>query len=69
MGRAALRLGVRELAQLADVSPTTVTKIEADQPANRHSIRAVVAALESAGIEFIPEDGGGPAVRLRNQIG
>ena len=65
MARAALRLGIRELAQLADVSPTTVTKIEADQPTNRNSIRAVQAALETSGIEFIQENGVGVGVRLK----
>lgn len=68
MARAALRLGVRELAQLADVSPTTITKIEADQSTNRHSVRAVIGALEGAGVEFIPENGGGPGVRLRKPL-
>lgn len=68
MGRAALRLGVRELAQLADVSPTTITKVESDVPVNRHSIRAVLTALENAGVDFIPDNGSGPGVRLRKRV-
>jgi len=65
MARGALKIGVREVAKLAGVSPATVTRIEADQPANTATLRAIQAALEAAGVEFIAEDGGGPGVRLR----
>ena len=65
MGRAALRLGVRELAQAASVSPATVTRIEGDHPANASTLAAIRSALEAAGVEFIPENGGGPGVRLK----
>jgi hypothetical protein len=34
-------------------------------PATGHSIAAIRAALEAAGVEFIAENGGGPGVRLR----
>jgi 6-phosphofructokinase len=30
-----------------------------------NNVRAVIAALEAAGVEFIPANGGGPGVRLR----
>jgi hypothetical protein len=65
MARAAVRLGVRDLARLAQISPTTVTRAEADLPVNKTIIAAIERALESAGIEFIPENGGGPGVRLK----
>jgi transcriptional regulator with XRE-family HTH domain len=65
MGRAALKWGVRDVARAARVSPATVTRIEADQPANASTLAAIRAALESAGIEFIPENGGGAGVRMR----
>lgn len=65
MARAALKWGVRELARAAQVSPATVSRIEAEQPANAATIAAIRTALESAGVEFIPENGGGPGVRLR----
>jgi hypothetical protein len=32
-----------------------------------NNVRAVVEALESAGIEFIPENGGGVGVRFRER--
>jgi hypothetical protein len=64
MARAALKLGVRDVAALARVSPNTITRIEADLSANSSTIAVVRSALESAGVEFI-ENGGGPGVRLR----
>lgn len=65
MGRAALRMAVRDLAKAANVSPATVTRIEGDHPANASTLAAIRAALEAAGIQFIEENGGGPGVRLR----
>jgi transcriptional regulator with XRE-family HTH domain len=65
MARAALKLGVRELAASAKVSPATITRIEGDQPANASTLAALRAALEAAGVEFISENGGGAGVRLR----
>jgi transcriptional regulator with XRE-family HTH domain len=65
MARAALKLGVRELAASAKVLPATITRIEGDQPANASTLAALRAALEAAGVEFISENGGGAGVRLR----
>ena len=67
MARAALKMGVRELAQAADVSPNTVTRVEAGLSANSSTLAALQRALEAAGIEFISENGGGPGVRLRER--
>ncbi|KAA5602992.1 XRE family transcriptional regulator [Blastochloris sulfoviridis] len=33
------------------------------------NLAAIRRALEEAGVEFIPENGGGPGVRLRKGIG
>ncbi len=63
MARAALKLSVRDLAALARVSPNTVTRIEAGQPANNSTIAAIRSALEAAGVEFT--NGDQPGVRLR----
>jgi transcriptional regulator with XRE-family HTH domain len=65
MARAALKLGVRELAGLAKVSPDTVARFERGEGLKERTIEAIRAALEKAGVEFIDEDGGGPGVRLR----
>ncbi len=63
MARAALQLGVRELADAAKVSPTTVTKLERGESLYARTVDAIRAALEAAGIEFT--DGDAPGVRLR----
>ena len=68
MARAASRLSVRELAQIAEVAPNTVTRIEGGLPANTATLRAIQRALEGAGIEFIDENGCGPGVRLRKAL-
>lgn len=69
MARAALNLKVRELAELAQVSPNTVTRVEADMQANATTLGALQRVLEAAGAEFIdagaPSNNGGPGVRLR----
>lgn len=65
MARAALKLGVRDVAAAAKVSPATVTRIESDQLANASTLAAIRTALETAGVEFIEQNGGGPGVRLR----
>ncbi len=67
MARAALRMGVRDLAKVASVSPNTIARIEADLPANTSTLNVVRHALEAAGIEFIPENGGGAGVRLKHR--
>jgi transcriptional regulator with XRE-family HTH domain len=65
MARAALKLGVRDVADAAKVSPNTVTRLEAGLPVNNSTIAAIRAALESAGVIFVEENGEGPGVRLR----
>ena len=57
MARAAARLNVRELAAIASVSPNTITRIEADGSANASTIAAIQRALETAGVEFLPDNG------------
>jgi hypothetical protein len=65
MARAALDLGVRELAALAKVSPDTVARLERGELLRQRTIDAVSAALEAAGVIFVEENGEGPGVRLR----
>ena len=65
MARAATGLGVRDLARLANVSPNTIARLERGEDMRPATIAAVREALEAAGIEFIPENGGGAGVRLR----
>ena len=56
----------QQLADAARVGVVTVRQFEsgAAQPRNS-TLDVIVRALESAGVEFIPENGGGAGVRLR----
>ena len=65
MARAGLQLSVRELAEMARVSPTTIAKLERGEALYSRTVAAIQAALEAAGIEFIPQNGGGVGVRLK----
>jgi len=68
LSRAALGWGVRELAEKACVTANTVTRIENGADAKQSTIDALRVALETGGVEFIPENGGGAGVRLRKGV-
>jgi len=68
MARAALGLGVRELAAAASVSVDTVSRLERGEELLPRTVSAIRTALESAGIVFLADGEiatGGPGVRLR----
>jgi transcriptional regulator with XRE-family HTH domain len=66
MARAALRLGVRDLAKLADVSAMTISRFENGGSSGHGSTLIKLRdALEAAGVAFVAENGGGAGVRLR----
>ena len=67
MARAALGLGVRELAAAAKVSIDTVARFERGDELKERTIEALQRVLEAAGIEFIDGNGGGPGVRLSRE--
>ena len=62
MARAALGLGVRELAVLAKVSVDTVANFERGDGLKERTVEALQHALEAAGVEFT--NGDRPGVRL-----
>jgi transcriptional regulator with XRE-family HTH domain len=62
MARAALGLGVRELAAAAKVSIDTVARFERGDELKARTIDALQRSLEAAGIEFT--NGDQPGVRL-----
>lgn len=64
MARAALGWGVRDLAAAAKVSADTVARLERGEELKPRTVEAIRGALEVAGVEFIPENGGGAGVRL-----
>ena len=66
--RALLAWSQEQLASAADVSIPTIKRLEAqDGPLGGRSETGsrIRQALESAGVEFIDENGGGAGVRLR----
>jgi len=67
-GRALLDWSQEDLAQRSRVAARTVRYFEKDMrepiPAN---LAALQSALEKAGVLFIPENGGGPGVRLKRK--
>lgn len=70
--RGLLRIGQQELADMSGVSNPTIRRLEAmDGELSGHTstIRALQTALEAAGVEFIPENGGGAGVRLAKPKG
>lgn len=67
MARAALGWGVRDLAEKAGITANTVTRIENGADAKQSTIDAMRSAFEAAGIEFIPENGGGAGIRFRER--
>lgn len=64
-----LGLGVRDLAKAAAVSSNTVSRLERGEELGARTIKAIRDALEAAGIELVPENGGGPGVRLKKREG
>jgi hypothetical protein len=64
-GRSVLGWTQFRLALLARISLQRVSSFEVGAKASFKTVAAVQEALEGAGIEFIPENGGGAGVRLR----
>ena len=67
--RALLGWSQTDLADRAALSLPTVKRVETEQgPRVSDAARlALRVALESGGVEFIDENGGGPGVRLRKR--
>ncbi len=65
MARVAVGWGVRDVATAAGISTNTVARFEQGEVLKASTLAAIRAALEAAGVEFIPENGGGAGVRLR----
>jgi predicted transcriptional regulator len=65
--RALTRLSQKDLAAASGVSEPTIKRLEQSEgelAAHTSTIRALITALEHAGVQFIPENGGGAGVRL-----
>jgi DNA-binding XRE family transcriptional regulator len=66
MARAALGMGVRDLAIAAKVASDTVVRFERGDELKERTVDAIRQALESAGVEFT--NGERPGVRLSAKI-
>jgi len=65
--RMLLRWEQKDLAEASGVSLPSIKRLEThpgELGAQDRTIQALVRALEKAGVEFIPENGGGAGVRL-----
>jgi len=70
--RAILQWKAIELAEKAGVGLSTVQRAEGVNgpvPMMRANMEAIRRTLETGGIEFIPENGGGAGVRLKARAG
>ena len=68
--RALLRWDQRHLAETSSVSLPTIKRLESKPGllvAHASTLAALTRGLEEAGVEFIPENGGGQGVRLKNR--
>nr|WP_026989525.1 helix-turn-helix transcriptional regulator [Fodinicurvata sediminis] len=65
MARVALGWGVRDLASAAKVSSDTISRFERGEELRARTVDDIRRALEDAGVVFIPENGGGAGVRLK----
>jgi transcriptional regulator with XRE-family HTH domain len=68
--RALIRWSAEDLAKASSVGVTTIRRAELtgdETSMTAANDLAVRRALESAGVEFIDENGGGPGVRLRKR--
>lgn len=64
--RALLDMTQPQLADSANVGLSTIVDFERERrEVSADAIAKIQQALESAGIEFITQNGGGPGVRLR----
>jgi hypothetical protein len=66
--RALLRWSAEDLARKSELGVTTIRRAELREQETSMTVAndlAVRRALETAGIDFIDENGGGPGVRLR----
>jgi predicted transcriptional regulator len=65
--RMLLRWEQRDLAEASGVSLPSIKRLESkpgELSAQLRTIEAIIQALERAGVEFIPENGGGVGLRL-----
>jgi transcriptional regulator with XRE-family HTH domain len=65
MARAALQLSIQDVAKIARVAPSTISRLEAGEELKPRTLDAIRSALERAGVAFI--DGDEPGIRLKKK--
>ncbi|MUO28273.1 MULTISPECIES: helix-turn-helix domain-containing protein [Rhizobium/Agrobacterium group] len=65
LARVALGWGVRDLAQAANVSTQTISRLEKGEDLRAATLEGIKRVLEEAGIEFIPESDDGYGIRIK----
>jgi len=65
MARAALQIGIRDIAEMAKVAPGTVSRLEAGEELKPRTLEAIQQAFEKAGVIFT--NGDEPGVKLRKK--
>jgi len=65
--RGLLNITQPRLAELAGLGLSTIVDFEKSRrTVSKDAVAAIRAALEAAGVEFLPADNGGPGVRLKS---
>lgn len=64
--RALLDWKLDDLAKAAAVGVNTISRYERGGEALHKTVLAMQRAMEAAGVQFIPTNGGGPGVRLKD---
>jgi hypothetical protein len=67
MACAGLEWSWDDLAAAAEVSRDTIARFLRGEELRPGTVACMQAAIEKAGVEFIPENGGGPGVRLKKR--
>ena len=60
---------MRELSDHSGVSTDTIVRFERGEAVRPRTVKAIRAALETAGVIFIEQNGEGPGVRLKKHSG
>ncbi len=63
--RELLGLSQKQLADMADLSLSTIQDFELGRSIRNSLVESILVTVEAAGVEFIPEKGGRAGVRLR----
>lgn len=67
MARAALQIGIRDIAKMAKVAPGTISRLEAGEELKPRTVEAIRHAFEKAGVAFTNGDESGVKLRKKKR--